>query len=604
MKKYLQLLSLIGFTYSVNAQFPYFNPLQNDNEIVKISNSNNDIRTNQSVNINGDINGTGAIATKGVLLTNTINQKNGFVLKDLEFETAHGFNIDFEYYQWGNGTSQYGFGDGLAMVLYDAKQKNPEMGADGAGLGYTSTYRSGVWTNGFTDGYMAFGIDNYGNFANRMSTNGESRNGLTNKPTSGTELSTWNGKKSTFVIRGSVYDNNLNGNSTINGDKNRRYGYPVLRGVSTNEKYGSITINNQTLDYKVLSLRTNNDGTHSYNVNTQFGNFDIRGGQYTDNYKGTGYRKTNIHFLKGQRKFYKTESDYKNRNSFADRAVYLVTVKIETENNTYTILDNTGFSSDGSLNYTYYEDTGRNFSSTTVTNTYDGNNKRLTSTKAPEKLSMAFTGTTGGAMQNQLLRNVNITLPFSPEVKSYSNNSICPDAPQSKIVYPLTDAVGYQNDKYIVHIVGETDTPAGWVTQDIDQGDKGINYIDPSSFSFMVLDPVTNKYVKNTTPHELDIYDNTNQLIGKYHFVYKDQNGNSLSAAQSYVYYQPISNKPLTGQTHTVRYTVKNKAPEGGTNQINQEVYRSSIGIIEYNFASTLCGKSHIITNKNVTTTL
>ena len=109
------------------------------------------------------------------------------------FSSTKEIDVSFEYYiSGGNG------GDGIAFILFDENTYIVSPGEFGGSLGYAQANGR----NGFTNGYLGVGIDEYGNF----SSSDEGRNGgPTNMP-------------SAIVLRGQ-------GSGTS--------GYPYLTGVQT-----------------------------------------------------------------------------------------------------------------------------------------------------------------------------------------------------------------------------------------------------------------------------------------------------------------------------------------------------------------------------------
>src|SRR5271165_1490124 len=89
-------------------------------------------------------------------MTPAINFELGLALNSaLTFSGGQAVVVEFNYVSWG-GTGGVG-ADGMTVFLFDSSQANPMTGAMyGGGLGYC----------GGAGGYLAIGLDEYGNFSN------------------------------------------------------------------------------------------------------------------------------------------------------------------------------------------------------------------------------------------------------------------------------------------------------------------------------------------------------------------------------------------------------------------------------------------------------
>ncbi|TGN26853.1 L-type lectin family protein [Empedobacter tilapiae] len=597
MKKNLLTLTILtGICSQLDAQtFPYSNSLQT-------SASYNLINGSTGVSVNANVNGT---QTKGVLLTPAEKDKfSGIELNGINFNTNRGFNIDFEYFQWG-GSNQ---ADGIALVLYDGTTTNPSMGAKGAGLGYTyskgSTTSSS--TSGFTNGYLAFGFDSFGNFHRVRREGNEWRNGVYNvsgsnvydgiNPQSGSssfpEL-TYQGdssnrnKASYFTIRGSSNNPKWIQNST-NSDNSR--GYPLLYTVNT-QVASDGTTNGVT---NGASLSANDNGGHGTRKISSFNPFNIRSGVYTEDIKNAGYRKAYLQFRKGKREYY--NSDRVTINEVIES--YFVDVLIETNTGRNTIVKNEQF-----------RISAKNVASRAIRNYYDPNSSNSTqasgfstlsfSGKAPNTLKMAITGSTGLYYQNQLVRNVNIALPYSPNAMNDAYSNICNNFP-TIIGHPLTNDTAYNNDEYIERYEGTPTTSATDLKEMTHTvSTPSIDYIDTSSFSFMTMNS-TGEYEK-VTPNQ---YLYTIPGVGTFQYIYQE-NGINLSPQNAYIVFTPISSGAALNNTFNMHYTIKNKPNMSVNGQaLGDEEYRSAISTITVTTGSSNCSKPYIITNKNVTNSL
>lgn len=600
-KNIFNIAFLVGATIFVQAQFPYTNSLQKTGTYKEISGGT-------GVGLNATVN---SVATKGVLLTkNQISQFSGIELQGINFPTTRGFNIDFEYFQWGDGR-----GDGLALVLFDASNNSPSIGAKGAGLGYaySNNYNASTITNGFSDGYLAFGFDTFGNYHRLRRQSDDIRNGIV---ITDPELG-----KSNYIIDAADYFTNLKysgendpANSSyfsIRGSSNNpkwiantsssdnSKGYPLLYTVNTMINGATSSVVNG------MSLSAANDGTHgSRNINT-FTPFDIRSGSYTEDIKSNAYRRAYIQFRKGVRQYFTTDPDT-NPSAVKNEEIlsYFADVVVETNAGQKVIAKNEQFRISATNNAAnsvkkYYDPTSLSLDKTYL---------RLLDFRgaAPQNLKMAFTASTGASFQNQLVRNVNITLPYSPIIVSDSYTILCPDN-SSVIGKPMSNDMGYNDDLYIQRYVGNPSTPtANLIVKTPIESQPNTSYLDSKSFAFMVLgndgsyQKVNPAGVTPEDQHTLVVAG-----VGTFNYIYKDSLGNILSPTDTYITYTPTAGSTLASGLHSIYYSIKNtNVLSTNGNNLGTEEYRSSVGLINLNFSSTLCGKTHIITNKNITETI
>ncbi len=115
-------------------------------------------------------------------LTSTdINLSTGVVFKS-PINSDQDVNINFTAYSyggaWGQDPRQ---GDGMSLVLSDASMA-PALGAYGGSLGYAPMQSGAVYKPGFSGGWLAIGLDDYGNFSTpiegRTGGPGERRNSV------------------------------------------------------------------------------------------------------------------------------------------------------------------------------------------------------------------------------------------------------------------------------------------------------------------------------------------------------------------------------------------------------------------------------------------
>ncbi|KAF2335446.1 L-type lectin family protein [Flavobacterium daemonense] len=90
------------------------------------------------------------------LTNNQQGQKGAVWWDNYSFPSAYGMNISFEYYDFGGNGA-----DGISFILFDASVTTVQMGAYGGSLGYAQSGGE----NGFAQGYLGIGIDEFGNFA-------------------------------------------------------------------------------------------------------------------------------------------------------------------------------------------------------------------------------------------------------------------------------------------------------------------------------------------------------------------------------------------------------------------------------------------------------
>ena len=115
------------------------------------------------------------------LTSTNINLSTGVVFKS-PINSDQDVSINFTAYAyggaWGQDPRQ---GDGISLVLSDASMA-PALGAYGGSLGYAPMQSAGVYKPGFSGGWLAIGLDDYGNFSKsiegRTGGPGERRNSV------------------------------------------------------------------------------------------------------------------------------------------------------------------------------------------------------------------------------------------------------------------------------------------------------------------------------------------------------------------------------------------------------------------------------------------
>jgi len=111
--------------------------------------------------------GTAVLTGNGVIdpvgdgwlrLTSNANWQAGTAINNSAFSSTEGVNISFDYATYGGNGA-----DGFTFFLIDGATATPTLGAPGGSLGYS--WDSHEHNPGVTDGYVAIGFDEYGNFS-------------------------------------------------------------------------------------------------------------------------------------------------------------------------------------------------------------------------------------------------------------------------------------------------------------------------------------------------------------------------------------------------------------------------------------------------------
>ncbi|WP_413512941.1 hypothetical protein [Myroides odoratus] len=377
--KLVQLLGLLVLFFvqevQMYAQFPYVNPAVSGNDFNQFQGTN---RVN--------------FTPYGAELTRGDNEIRGFFLNDIAFTIDRGFSIEFDYIMTGKGPeTNYGAGDGFALVLFDGSVDDPIMGAKGAGLGYSyakSNIQAGN-RNGLTKGFLAVGIDLYGNFKSRMQDSSEFRNGIR-------------------------LENRETDHITIRGQGNLLEGYPVLisQGVSTiynryklNLLNGNFENNFVAPDPKGFSFKLRESNVNSeYDIAAEYGH--------------PSYRRVIVSLLP---------------TTVGTERGYYLKVEVIHGRERSCIVNDFYFPKTGLMKY--YE-------------TQNGMNDILTSKniKTPNTLKLGFTGATGLAFQKTYVRNISIVLPFSPAVKDVILENACKD--DLTTIDVLSNSLGFNTNIY------------------------------------------------------------------------------------------------------------------------------------------------------------
>lgn len=94
-------------------------------------------------------------------LTNNTNNQKGFVYSTSSFPSSKGLSVDFEYYTYGGSGA-----DGISLFLFDATAQPFVIGGFGGSLGYAPITTTTPVSPGVSKGYIAIGLDEFGNFSN------------------------------------------------------------------------------------------------------------------------------------------------------------------------------------------------------------------------------------------------------------------------------------------------------------------------------------------------------------------------------------------------------------------------------------------------------
>lgn len=108
--------------------------------------------------------GGGSIDPEGqgyLRLTGNTTYQKGYIISNAEFPARNGLKVIFEYYVYG-GTGA----DGISLFLYDALASPFNIGGFGGSLGYAQITNTSPISPGVSKGYIAVGLDEFGNFSN------------------------------------------------------------------------------------------------------------------------------------------------------------------------------------------------------------------------------------------------------------------------------------------------------------------------------------------------------------------------------------------------------------------------------------------------------
>jgi type IV pilus assembly protein PilY1 len=103
-----------------------------------------------------DAAGSGALR-----LTPASSQQKGAIVSNYTFPTDQGLQVVFTTYTYGGNGA-----DGMTFFLMDGATE-PNLGSTGGSLSYSCSVDTSNTVNGITSGFLAVGMDEYGNFLNR-----------------------------------------------------------------------------------------------------------------------------------------------------------------------------------------------------------------------------------------------------------------------------------------------------------------------------------------------------------------------------------------------------------------------------------------------------
>ena len=94
-------------------------------------------------------------------LTTNLQNEKGYAISNAKFPSSNGLSVMFEYYIYGGNGA-----DGISFFLFDATAEPFNIGGFGGSLGYAQYTNTTPTSAGVSKGYLAVGLDEYGNFSN------------------------------------------------------------------------------------------------------------------------------------------------------------------------------------------------------------------------------------------------------------------------------------------------------------------------------------------------------------------------------------------------------------------------------------------------------
>ncbi|MBB4806213.1 hypothetical protein HNP38_001485 [Chryseobacterium defluvii] len=521
MKNTYKGLSLISLLFTLLANFSY---AQTDStEIASIYGfyAYSSSLMNASSASELVIQGNASHTATGVQLTPaSTSQFGGLFINGRTFTSVNGLHVEFEYEMKGGAPFSGSYGDGLSFFLYDGAVTSPIIGSPGAGLGYSYNRTKEMYSTqrkpGLTGAYLGIALDEFGNFKSKR-FQGESRiNGI---------AGSWSTATSHVTLRGA---RGANINSSI-GLGAGYTGYPVLVTRSTSSNTGTVG--------RILQA----DRTYANLTAPLTSNFSLRNGSGE-------YRKVYLdlipHFVTS------TTTDG-----------FDIKVDIQTAVNGAPV---------NVINYYHYKTSvpyteNANPASTDYDNsdTEGGTTAQTLNATVPAVLKLGFAAATGAAYQQQIIRNVKLTLPYS----AVTNNDVASTCKNQPVYISVLD-----NDIAYKGAISITTPPTG-----------SKNNIDYNTFSFTKTgDTDLTLYRKKVTPQGTWTFNTTTGIVT----------------------FTPSSG--FTGSA-TMTYSVKGRTVKDSNGKIiepyGDTAYRSVPATITVNLKSTGCVYA-VVSNKMITPTV
>lgn len=138
------------------AQFPYVESFRNSTATGIVFGGEPSAFLTASGSNPLDQNGSGFLR-----LTNATRNQKGFAYSTSNFPSSNGLRVEFEYFIYGGSGA-----DGISFFLFDATAAPFVIGGFGGSLGYAQITTTNPVSPGVSKGYLAIGLDEYGNFSN------------------------------------------------------------------------------------------------------------------------------------------------------------------------------------------------------------------------------------------------------------------------------------------------------------------------------------------------------------------------------------------------------------------------------------------------------
>jgi gliding motility-associated-like protein len=94
-------------------------------------------------------------------LTNATTNQKGYAYSTANFPSSNGLKVQFDYAIYGGSGA-----DGISFFLFDATANPFTIGGFGGSLGYAQITTTNPVSPGVSKGYLAIGLDEFGNFSN------------------------------------------------------------------------------------------------------------------------------------------------------------------------------------------------------------------------------------------------------------------------------------------------------------------------------------------------------------------------------------------------------------------------------------------------------